>query len=102
MPGCYRSPDLGAGRLRFDAGAEDSQELREPGVQRGPSGTGDEVAVGVGLVHGEIDPGAFGECYVHAGGWIGAALAALENSGGNFEMSLAEATMNTSDSWSLR
>src|SRR6202521_898132 len=45
-------------RLWVDTGAEDDEEFGEPGRVRGPSRRGDEVAVGDGFGHGEIDVGA--------------------------------------------
>jgi len=69
-------------RLRFDACAQHLEKLREPGVERGPRGAGDEISVGVGLVHWEIYPSTLGERDVDARSWIGAALSAFEDSRG--------------------
>src|SRR5260370_42313414 len=41
---------------------------------RGPGWGGDEVAVGDGFGHGEIDVGAAGLGDVRANGWVGAAF----------------------------
>src|SRR5262245_21299148 len=76
MESCQR---LGLTRLRFDAGAEYLAELAEPGVEGGPGGAGDEVAVGVGFVHGNVDPGAAGERDVGTRRPIRAALSSLQH-----------------------
>ncbi len=47
---------------------------------RRPSRPSDEVAVGDGISHGEIDIRAAGKSNVRASGWIGAALFSFQDS----------------------
>jgi hypothetical protein len=60
--------------------------LGEEIVEGGPGGAGDEHAVGDGLVHGEVDEGAFGEADFGGGAGVGAALFAFEGIGGGEEL----------------
>ncbi len=68
--------------LGFDARSEHAEEFGEPGVERGPGRTGDEVAVYDCIGHGEIDVRASSESNIRAGGRIGAALLSFKDSSG--------------------
>src|SRR6266481_8685254 len=69
-------------QLGYDLCAEDHEEFGEQGMERGPGRAGDQVAVGEGIGHGEIDVRASCESNVRAGGRIGAALLPFKDSSG--------------------
>src|SRR6266850_406581 len=70
-----------AWKLQFYSRAEDRKEFGEPCRMRGPGRGGDEVAVGYGFGHSEIDIRAAGLCDVGANGWISTALLPFEHAG---------------------
>src|SRR5437016_11821386 len=66
-------------KLRFYFCAENGKKFGEPGRMRGPGRRSDEVAVGDGIGHGEIDVDAAGLGDVGSDGGIGAALFSLKH-----------------------
>lgn len=66
-------------KLRLNLGAQDAEELCEPGVERGPGGSGYEVAVNDGVGHGQTYVGAASKSNVRTGGWVCTALLSLED-----------------------
>src|SRR6267142_2854385 len=75
-----------AWKLQFYFRAEDRKKFREPGRMRGPGRRSDEVAVGDGIGHGEIDVDAAGLGDVGADGGIGAALFPLKHASGGEDL----------------
>src|SRR5713226_2454856 len=73
-------------RLQLYFCAEDHEEFGEPRGVCGPGWRGDEIAVGDGFGHGEIDVGAPGLGDVGADGGISAALFSLENVSGGEDL----------------
>jgi hypothetical protein len=66
-------------KLRLNLGAEDAEELGEPGVERGPGRAGDEIAVNEGVGHGQTYVGAASESNVWTGGRVCTALLSPED-----------------------
>ncbi|SCU77220.1 conserved hypothetical protein [Cupriavidus necator] len=65
--------------LMYDPRAQHGKELRQPGRMRGPGRGSDEVAVGMGLVNGNIGIGAAGQLYLGRAGRVGGAGLAFEH-----------------------
>src|SRR5690348_3927928 len=63
-------------------GSKDFDELREPGGVGGPGGGGDEVAVGIGGVDGDLFVGTAAGGDFGADSIVGGAGAAFEDAGG--------------------
>src|SRR6266403_5022658 len=72
-----------AWKSQFYFRAEDHKEFSEPGRMRGPGRRGDEVAVGDGFGHGEIDVRAAGLCDIGANRGVRTALLPLQYAGGS-------------------
>src|SRR5215469_5617425 len=64
--------------LQFDAGAEDREELREPGGMGRPCGAGDQVPVRYGFIHRDIGECAACRSYLRRNRRIATAFSALQ------------------------
>src|SRR5947207_9069942 len=80
------SNDISSNNLEFDARAEDGKEFGEPGGMRGPGRRGDQVAVGHGFRHGQVDVRAASLADVGTNGGIGTALFPFEDSRGGEDL----------------
>src|SRR6267142_4567802 len=72
-----------AWRLQLYFRAEDRKKFGEPGRMRGPRRRCNEIAVGDGFGHGQIDVRAPGLRDIWAHRWIRAALLPFQYSGGS-------------------
>src|SRR6266403_3246961 len=70
-----------AWRLQLYFRAEDRKKFGEPGRMRGPRRRSNEIAVGDGFGHGQIDVRAAGPCDIGANCGISAALLPFQYTG---------------------
>src|SRR4051812_31831703 len=74
-------------RIEADGCAENCEKLTNPGGVGGPGGSGDEIAVGVGVIEGLAGRNELttGELDLGAAGGVGAELAAFHHDAGGSE-----------------